>query len=202
MSADTILADHPRFWSKVDASGDCWEWIAATNELDYGQYVPGDNKKVKAHRFAYELLVGAIPKGLELDHLCRNHRCVNPDHLEPVTHRVNMLRGYGITRRAASATHCPKGHKYSTANTYISKQGYRSCRLCRAESSRKHYNYQGNVRHAPKTHCKHGHPFDEANTRINPHGHQVCRTCHRARNKAADQRKIGEIVRQRTSEAA
>ncbi|HEY7824270.1 MAG TPA: HNH endonuclease signature motif containing protein [Acidimicrobiia bacterium] len=93
-----------RFWNKVDASGDCWEWIGATAGNGYGKInVKGrDHYPEFAHRVGWELLVGPIPDGLVIDHLCRNTLCVNPDHLEPVTHKVNVRRGYRYRGRAAA----------------------------------------------------------------------------------------------------
>jgi hypothetical protein len=84
-----------RFWSKVDASGDCWEWTGYTDQDGYGRVGVGrrvDQRTIPAHRYAWELMVGPIPEGLEIDHLCFNRPCVNPDHLEPVTHTENMRR--------------------------------------------------------------------------------------------------------------
>lgn len=75
------------FWDWVDKSGDCWEWLASRTKR-YGMY-----QGRQAHRVAYEFLKGPVPKGLELDHLCRNRYCVNPDHLEAVPHQVNVQRG-------------------------------------------------------------------------------------------------------------
>lgn len=90
-----------RFWSKVDASGDCWEWTAGVNNRGYGYFhVAVGQSPVGAHRFAYEQLVGPIPDGLVIDHLCRNPPCVNPDHLEPVRFRENLMRGgVGVKNR-------------------------------------------------------------------------------------------------------
>jgi hypothetical protein len=95
-----VLAE--RFWKKVSPTGFCWEWTAATLKARGGYGVFGWNElgrnvTVYAHRFAYEMLVGPIPAGMQLDHLCRNHVCVNPDHLEPVAPGTNTSRGFGPT---------------------------------------------------------------------------------------------------------
>lgn len=83
-----------RFWAKVDGAGICWEWTGAISDTGYGVFHRGHGlKKTNAHRACWEMLVGTIPEGLVLDHLCRNRRCVNPDHLEPVTERENIRRG-------------------------------------------------------------------------------------------------------------
>ena len=84
-----------------------------------------------AHRVVYEILVGPIPVGLELDHLCRNRACVNPDHLEPVTTRTNLLRGYSPWACRARQTHCKRGHEFTPENTYGTGDGRRYCRTCR-----------------------------------------------------------------------
>jgi len=123
-----------RFWSKVDASGPCWEWTAAIGKTGgYGKYsyrLDGKVKYVYAHRYAYHVLVGPVPDGLELDHLCRNRKCVNPDHLDPVTRRENVRRGVGPTGRNMGKTHCPFGHEYTKENTYKLKSGVRQCKMC------------------------------------------------------------------------
>lgn len=82
-----------RFWSKVEKSSGCWAWTGHKNRNGYGWTLGPKGKGESAHRIAYELLVGPIPEGLQIDHLCRNRACVNPDHLEPVTQRVNWQRG-------------------------------------------------------------------------------------------------------------
>ncbi|MEV4271931.1 HNH endonuclease signature motif containing protein [Micromonospora aurantiaca (nom. illeg.)] len=84
-----------------------------------------------AHRIAYEMKRGPVPDGLELDHLCRNRRCVRPAHLEPVTRRTNLLRGETIPARLAERTHCRHGHEFTPENTY-QWRGSRFCRTCRA----------------------------------------------------------------------
>ena len=90
------MSDFDRFWAKVDAAGDCWEWSASRNPLGYGVFFRSRNGgkavMVPAHRFAWESLVGPIPNGHQIDHRCFNPSCVNPSHLEPVTPLVNTLR--------------------------------------------------------------------------------------------------------------
>lgn len=123
-----------RFWAKVDKSGDCWEWTASHNGRGYGQFFVSRNGKkasIRAHRWAYESVVGPIPDGLTLDHLCRHPWCVRPDHLEPVTMRENLLRGNGWSGRHARATHCPRGHEYTLENTVYDHGTRRRCRTCK-----------------------------------------------------------------------
>lgn len=90
-----VASPEERFWAKIekDHSTGCWEWTAYISELGYGQF-KAFGAMVRAHRFAYELLIGPIPEGLEIDHLCQNRGCVNPDHLEPVSHIENVRRGH------------------------------------------------------------------------------------------------------------
>ncbi len=131
-----------RFWEKVDVRelepGACWEWTAHLMPNGYGR-LRSNGRQVYAHRLAYELLVGPIPKGLHIDHLCRNRACVNPAHLEPVTCRENAMRGVGFAPLQVQRTHCPKGHEYTKENTYVSKRGCRSCRECQCLRSRTHW---------------------------------------------------------------
>jgi len=130
-----------RFWEKVDrrdALG-CWTWLGANNGNGWGRFHNGDGRMIPAHRFSYELLVGTVPDGYELDHLCRNRSCVNPLHLEPVTHRENMRRGEGVASTNAKKTHCIHGHPFTPDNTRINKAtGHRVCRSCRRENYFKH----------------------------------------------------------------
>jgi hypothetical protein len=100
-----------------------------TNSNGYGQIKDGKGM-VYAHRYAYELLVGPIPPGTELDHLCRVRHCVNPAHLEAVAHRDNLLRGDTIPGRNARKTECPRGHLFEAENTYRDTLGRRKCREC------------------------------------------------------------------------
>lgn len=111
---------------KDDATG-CWIWTGALVK-GYGRIGRGraGTGQVATHRAAYEMLRGYIPAGFHLDHLCRNPPCCNPDHLEPVTPAENARR-YGRT-----VTHCPRGHAYDEANTYVQKTAFGGvCKVCR-----------------------------------------------------------------------
>lgn len=119
-----------RFYAKVDKGGQCWLWTGAINGHGYG-HIKIAGRMQYAHRVAYELEVGPIPDGLVLDHLCRNRSCVNPDHLEPVPHRANVLRGEGATASHARQESCKRGHPFDAANTYA-WNGRRICRACRS----------------------------------------------------------------------
>lgn len=125
-----------RFWSKVDASGVCWEWAASTDRKGYGQFMAHNGALVRAHRWAYINLCGLIPGNLPLDHLCRNSICVNPDHLEPVTLAENIRRG-GKGENQSAKTQCKKGHPYAGENLLFRSNGWRRCRACEQASARR-----------------------------------------------------------------
>jgi len=106
------------FDKKTIKLGDCWIWQGYKDRLGYGR-VQYKNKKWLAHRLAYTMFVGAVPENKDLDHLCRNPSCVNPQHLEPVSHRTNVLRGASPLARYALLTQCSKGHELSGDNLRI-----------------------------------------------------------------------------------
>jgi hypothetical protein len=132
-----------RFWSYIDTAGDCWEWTGGTNHAGYGVFfvgrVDGRRRFAQAHRYAWETLAGPIPSGLTLDHLCKNSRCVNPDHLEPVTRAENSRRNWPSSANRRK-THCKWGHPFDEENTYW-RNGNRGCLTCRRRRSAE-YNAQ------------------------------------------------------------
>lgn len=145
MTASTTRTVFPlevRFWTKVDVSRGptaCWLWTGALTDRGYGVRFRLDNGEREApHRIAFSLLVGPIPDGLQLDHLCRTRACVNPAHLEPVTCQENLLRGQTWAAFNARKTHCIHGHALDEANTRITPEGHRACRACGRESARRH----------------------------------------------------------------
>jgi hypothetical protein len=119
--------------SEPEPNTGCWLWVRYVKPNGYGGLCfRGRNRY--AHRVSYEAFRGPIPTGLHLDHLCRVRSCVNPDHLEAVTCRTNVLRGEGISAACARATSCSQGHEYTEANTYPWRDA-RYCRACRRASS-------------------------------------------------------------------
>lgn len=138
--------DAERFWSRVDflggidhvsdplstAEGECWTWRGALTEAQYGRFrVFG--RWVAAHRVAYRDFGARLPDDLDIDHLCRNHSCVRPSHLEAVTAQVNMSRGIN-----AMKSHCKNGHEFTESNTL--RSGLRRlCATCRREWGQKYY---------------------------------------------------------------
>ena len=131
-----------RFWAKVDkhGPGGCWLWTGHINPNGYGLFRTGGtgSPRVNSHRYAYERVIGPIPAGLHLDHLCRVRACCNPAHLEPVTCRENVLRSDSIQAVNARKTCCPQGHAYDYTNTRVDRLGRRNCRACnRARQARR-----------------------------------------------------------------
>lgn len=188
-----------RFWAKVDKNGPipahrpdlgpCWVWTASRLKFGHGSFGAVTGSTMLAHRFSYELLVGPIPEGLALDHLCVNPPCVNPAHLEPVTSEENTRRAFA---RFVDRTHCPAGHALTPENSYFRRPGRPLCKTCRREQHRAWRTGPGreSVRRSDakrltgrpvgqprRTHCKNGHPFDEDNTYLDPRGKRRCRAC-------------------------
>lgn len=126
-----------RFWDKVDkaALDGHWLWTASRDPLGYGRFGSKHLKDTLAHRIAYEYMVGPIPAGMTIDHLCRVPSCVNPEHLEVVTAIENTRRMFAA-RVPASA--CRRGHEFTPDNTIIQSSGARQCRTCHARAVRRH----------------------------------------------------------------
>ncbi len=125
-----------RLWLKVRVvETGCWEWQGYKHD-GYGGCSLDGKRNLYTHRVFYSRLVGPIPSGLYLDHLCRNRCCANPSHMEIVTNKENVLRGQGFAAVNAAKTHCPKGHPYDESNTAIwhwRKQPRRACKTCNRE---------------------------------------------------------------------
>jgi len=176
--------DRARFWSKVEKTGDCWIWRGSINNAGYGVfwYNP-DSQNRSAHRMVFAVLGQEAPP--LLDHLCRNRACVNPAHLEGVTHKVNLLRGETLAAANAAKTHCPKGHEYTLENTYRIS-GRRVCRTCSLATSvaghrRRHPEAVGKGNHTRKPFCIRGHPLTDETVYVSPKGKRNCRECVRLR---------------------
>lgn len=192
-----------RFWAKIaeDPGTGCWNWIAAVTREGYGKYYPGlgcVSTSRSPHRVAYESLVQPVPDTLVLDHTCHDpalcaggasclhRRCANPNHLEPVTERVNIRRGSRVAGLRAR-THCPSGHEYLANNALTTPAGVPVCRICRGlrddfdpSTSRGNYSLRAD--------CPQGHPYTPDNTYVSTsksgRTSRQCRTCRRNRNQS------------------
>lgn len=120
-----------------DPATDCWLWTGMLDTAGYGRFYGDLNGKpvqMSAHRASYEFFRGPIPAGMQIDHLCRVRRCVNPAHFEVVTGGENTRRGINFQR---TKTHCPQGHPYEPWNLRASKEGKRLCLTCNRDRARK-----------------------------------------------------------------
>lgn len=144
-TTDSSRTPEQRFWPRVDKNGPlhptlgrCWVWTGDTSSSGYGRfYLLG--RQMASHVVSWWWANGPVPEGLELDHLCRVRACCNPEHLEPVTHRENIMRSASPPATNARKTHCVHGHEFTVTNTYITSQGYRSCRTCHRDRERERY---------------------------------------------------------------
>jgi hypothetical protein len=186
-SSSPFRTDRPK-WD-VDPNTGCWLWSGALNEFGYG--ITGSKRwGYLAHRASYARFVGPIPEGLELDHLCRVRRCINPDHLEPVTHRENVWRSAScvltpddvIAIRLSADTIPELAERYGVAPVAISQaqSGLSWAGVPMPEGAVKSIT----PRRRP-THCKHGHEFTPANTRVEAGGKRKCRACCADRERRA-----------------
>lgn len=126
--------DRIKTFYDVDSNG-CWIWNGAKSKTGHGNWLASDGKHYPAYRRLYEMTIGSVPKGLQLDHICRIPSCVNPNHLEPVTAKENQHRSpITLASINISKTHCPMGHEYTIDNTYYRpKNRGRKCRRCNRE---------------------------------------------------------------------
>lgn len=122
-----------------DTTTGCWVWVRQRNKHGYGHVCVGTRRSntgktcgigAGAHRVSYELHIGKIPAGLQIDHLCRNRACVNPQHLEPVSAKENVNRGETIAKAAKAATSCKRGHVFTDSSTRRWPDGRRACKIC------------------------------------------------------------------------
>jgi hypothetical protein len=131
------VSGYPVYAKITKREDGCWEWTASRFPNGYGQFVAAGEQY--AHRVAFLFVAQqTIPARHQLDHLCRNKACVNPDHLEAVTHRVNTLRGDTMPGRNSRKTHCVHGHEFTPENTTLSPYG-RRCKTCDRRRSREAY---------------------------------------------------------------
>jgi hypothetical protein len=129
-----------RFWSRIVVADDgCWHWLGAKTWHGYGVVRWQGNENARVHRVIHELLVGVIPEGLQIDHLCRVRHCVNPAHMELVTSRENTMRGEGPTAANSRKTHCSEGHEFTPENTIQRARGWRGCVRCQRQAEARSY---------------------------------------------------------------
>lgn len=187
---EEILANTRQEWRNFVLREPCREWQRAADGKDYGRVRYGDRNWI-VPRLVYTLIVGSVPDELDIDHVCRNHRCCEVTHLDPVPRRINLLRGEGLTSKHAFATHCPAGHPYDEKHTHAHGPDgrWRRCRECnrikQSECAERRKQGISLVSRPRVTHCKRGHLFDEQNTGVYPSsGQRYCIACNRLRGQA------------------
>lgn len=168
------LSKHFLKFTVYEPQKGCVLWRGPDSGQGYGGYFDGEQLHV-AHRFAYQVQKGAIPEKYDVDHLCKNRRCVNPYHLEAVPHRVNTLRSDSVAGINARKTHCPAGHELAGENLAV-VNGRRRCKTCVRQRQRTNYVPKPRA-YVPRSHCKRGHEMNEQNTIINARGGRVCKAC-------------------------
>lgn len=187
--------DRGRFMAKVipvPESG-CWIWEGSLCR-GYGS-VCIDGKAYRAHRVSYQMHKGEIPEGLTIDHLCRVRCCVNPDHLEAVTNKENILRGTSPTAHNRRKTHCINGHELVPGNLKWNRNQFRQCHMCALQADRKPFA----IANADKTHCIRGHEYTPENTRVlvrrsNGRETRYCKLCQKIRNEQAASKRIRQLA--------
>lgn len=204
-------ADKKRFMSKVEVTEDgCWMWMGCRHQKGGYGTACWLGTPSPAHRVSYFLFKEDLPPDLDVDHICVNPWCVNPDHLEAVTRSENGRRRW---QRQGRRTHCLSGHEFTDENTYISPRGARFCRTC---SNERHQKYQAlktealrelgvekkppGWNNASKTHCPKGHEYTPENTGRGSSGGRTCLACKMARyyqNHEAEKEKMRERARLR-----
>lgn len=179
------LLPHERFQKYFQEADGCWMWQGKKWHNGYGAFYVGGGrsgpKVIGAHRFAWEMVNGPIPDGLEIDHLCKTRACVNPAHMEVVTHAENMRRATGWKK--VPATHCKYGHPFDEENTTFLPDGKRACRTCQRERMRKHRGERQQMSPRPCAMC---------GTVFTPDRHPGAKYCSGACNTAAFRRRKRE----------